>query len=186
MTAFRIRGLPAEQFAALFSMSDTELARRQARRLIAGPSGFPCRISLTDAAAGDTVLLVNYEHHRTDSPFRSSFAIYVRESERTFEAVGVVPEQLRSRLLSLRAYDRSGMLQAADIVDGRDIERLIDTLFADPAVAYIHAHFARPGCYAALIERAEADAAQGVEGNAAQGAEGNAAQGRRQLQRTRP
>ena len=41
----------------------------------------------------------------------------------------------------------------ADVVEGREAEPVIERLFADPAVAYIHAHYARPGCYAARIDR---------------------------------
>jgi hypothetical protein len=154
MIAFRIRGLPAEAFTELFRLSDTELTHRHARRLVADGPGFPCRISLTDAAPGQTVVLLNYEHHRVASPYRSSFAIYVREDERTFDAVNQVPEQLRTRTLSLRGYDAHGMLRRAELTDGTDVEPCIDALFGDEEVAYIHAHFAKYGCYAALIERA--------------------------------
>ncbi len=154
MTSFRIRGLPAHELSHLFAMNESDLAKRGARRMTATSSSFPCRISLTDAEPGDTVLLLNYEHHRVDSPFRSSFAIYIREGEETFDAVDEIPVQLRKRLLALRGYDKDGMLRAADIIDGREVETGIDSLFSDPAVAYIHAHFAKPGCYAALIERA--------------------------------
>jgi hypothetical protein len=65
-----------------------------------------------------------------------------------------VPEQLRRRLLAVRAYDEAGMLIAADLVEGRALEALIAELFADPRAAYLHAHFAKPGCYSARIERA--------------------------------
>lgn len=153
MNSFRISGLPADDFNDLFALSDAELEARQARRMIAQNGGFPCRISLTDAAPGDAVILVNYEHHRVDSPYRSSFAVYVREHEQRFDAVDEVPLQLRKRTLSLRAYDAAGMLRTADIVAGRELEAGIAALFSDPDVAYIHAHFAKPGCYAALIER---------------------------------
>jgi Protein of unknown function (DUF1203) len=153
MNSFRIRGLPATDFSGLFQLSDAELEARHARRMIAKDGGYPCRVSLTDARPGDPVILVNYEHHRTDSPYRSSFAVYVREHEERFDAVGEVPVQLRKRMLSLRAYDATGMLRMADIVEGRELEAGIAALFADPDVAYIHAHFAKPGCYAALIER---------------------------------
>ena len=34
------------------------------------------------------------------------------------------------------------------------IEDVIDRLFADPHVAYLHAHYAKRGCYAARIDRA--------------------------------
>ena len=153
MNSFRIRGLPANDFSDLFQLSDAELARRNARRTVALGSGYPCRVSLTDATPGDTVILVNYEHHRTDLPYRSNFAVYVREGEQRFDGVEEVPEQLRRRSLALRGYDASGMLLNADIVDGKQLEAGIAAMFADVNVAYIHAHFAKPGCYAALIER---------------------------------
>jgi hypothetical protein len=41
----------------------------------------------------------------------------------------------------------------ADLVDGREIEGLIGRLFGDPRVAYLHAHYAKRGCYAARIDR---------------------------------
>lgn len=152
---FRIRGLPAEPFAELLSLSDEALAARGAVRMTADKApGFPCRISLTDAAVGEVVILAHYEHHAVDSPFRSSHAIYVREGERTFDEVDRVPAMLRSRLLSLRAFDAKGMLLDADVADGKELEALIDRLFADTRVGYVHIHFARPGCYAALVERA--------------------------------
>jgi hypothetical protein len=154
MSGFRIRGLPAAEFSRFFGMSDNELELHGARRMIATGSGFPCRISLTDAQAGDEVILVNYQHHRTESPFRSSFALYVRAEEAQFDARDEVPEQLRKRLLSLRGYDAQGMLRAAEIADGRELEAGLEAMFAIDGVAYIHLHFAKPGCYAALVERA--------------------------------
>ena len=153
---FRIRGLAPEPFAELFSLPDEALAARGARRATADAKpGFPCRISLTDAEVGDEVILAHYEHHAVDSPFRSSHAVYVREGERQYDEIDRVPVMLRSRLISLRAFDGEGMLVDADVVEGRELEALIERLFANPRVAYQHAHFARPGCYAALIERLE-------------------------------
>lgn len=152
---FRIRGLATESFAGLFSLSGEALAARGAVRTIADRApGYPCRISLADAAIGDEVILTHHEHHAVDSPFRSSYAIYVREGEQTFDEVDCVPKMLRLRLLSLRAFDARGMLRDADVVDGSEAEVLIERLFADSRVAYIHIHFAKPGCYAALVERA--------------------------------
>jgi Protein of unknown function (DUF1203) len=153
MNSFRIRGLAAEDFSHLFALSDAQLEASNARRMMANDGGFPCRISLTDATHGDQVILVNYEHHRAASPYRSSFAIYVREGEQQFDAVGEIPQQLRKRLIALRGYDRAGMLCRADLFDGRELEAGIESVFAQSEVAYIHAHFAKPGCYAALIER---------------------------------
>ena len=106
---FRIRGLEAGQFSHLFALSDAALAEQGAVRKIAdAPS--PCRISLTDATPGDEVLLVNYEHHAVESPYRMRFAIYVREGEQTFDAVDVVPDQLRRRTLAVRGFDDKAMM----------------------------------------------------------------------------
>lgn len=65
-----------------------------------------------------------------------------------------VPAPMRVRKLSLRAFSADNSLAAAALVDGRDLEPELDKLFARPDVAYIHAHYAAPSCYAARIERA--------------------------------
>jgi hypothetical protein len=153
---FRITGLPAEHFAPLFDLSDAELAAEGAVRQIADGRrpGYPCRISLTDSTPGDALILVNYEHHPVDSPYRMRFAIYVRKGEERFDAVDAVPEQLRSRVLAVRAFDQTAMMVGRELVDGRELEAAIERRFADPRAAYLHLHFAAPGCYAARVDRA--------------------------------
>jgi hypothetical protein len=153
---FRITGLPAEHFAHLFDLSDEELSVRGAVRQIADARtpGYPCRISLTDSHAGDELLLVNYEHHPVASPYRMRFAIYVRRGEETFDAVDEVPEQLRRRTLAVRAFDADAMMVGWELVDGRQLIAGIERLLADPNAAYLHVHFAAPGCYAARVRRA--------------------------------
>jgi len=152
--SFRISGLPAEPFADLFALSDEALAERHAVRVVAeSDSGYPCRISLTDAQRGQTLILVNYEHQPADSPYRSNYAIYVREGEEQYDRANDVPDQLRRRLLSVRGFDQHGMLLDADVTQGTELEALIDRLFSNEAVAYLHVHNARPGCYAARVDR---------------------------------
>lgn len=150
---FRISGLPAEPFQHLFALSDEELKRQGGVRRVAENSGYPCRVSLTDAKAGDEVILVNYEHQDADTPYRSRHAVYVRKGEKRYDAIGEIPEQLRKRLLSVRAFDASGMMIDADVIEGRLLEEMIGRFFANDAVAYLHLHYARPGCYAARVDR---------------------------------
>jgi hypothetical protein len=154
--SFRITGLPAEHFAHLFALSDEELARRGAVRRIADARspGYPCRVSLADSKGGDELVLVNYEHHAVGSPYRMRFAIYVRKGDETYDAVDEVPDQLRLRMLAVRAFDADAMMLAWALVDGRQLEAEIERLLADPKTAYLHVHFAAPGCYAARVERA--------------------------------
>jgi hypothetical protein len=153
--SFRIIGLPAEDFAHMFALSDEELTARGAVRRIADGRmpGTPCRVSLTDSQPGDELLLVNYEHHPVDSPYRMRFAIYVRKGEETYDAVDRVPEQLRLRTLAVRAFDANAMMVGRELVDGAELEGAIERLFADPSASYLHIHFAAPGCYAARVER---------------------------------
>ena len=151
--SFRITGLPAENFDHLFAMSDAELAAQGAVRRKA-PGAVPCRISLTDATPGEDVILTNYEHHAVDSPYRMRFAIYVRKGEQTYDEVDSIPEQLRKRTLAVRAFDSGGMMVERELVEGTELEGAIDRLLGLPAAAYLHVHFAAPGCYAARIERA--------------------------------
>jgi hypothetical protein len=154
--SFRITGLPAEEFAPLFALSDAELSERGAVRQIADARqpGYPCRVSLTDSMPGDELILVNYEHHPVDSPYRMRFAIYVRRGEETFDAIDQVPDQLRLRTLAVRAFDREAMMVGWELIDGSDLEAAIERRLADPRADYLHIHFAAPGCYAARVSRA--------------------------------
>jgi hypothetical protein len=150
--SFRIRGLDARQFDHLFTLSDAQLAEHGGIRQIADAPR-PCRISLTDAKLGDELILLNYEHHPVSSPYRMLFAIYIRRGEETFDAIGEVPEQLRTRTLAVRGFDRAGMMTGREIVEGADVEAAIERQFANANAEYLHIHFAAPGCYAARVDR---------------------------------
>ena len=151
--SYRITGLPAETFAPLFDLPDAELAARGGvRREAAG--GEPCRVSLTDAAPGDDLILVNHEHLPVASPYRMRYAVFVRRGEARFDRPGAVPEQLRRRTLAVRSFDGVGMNVAHELVEGAALEGAIERLFADPAAAYLHVHYASAGCYAARVDRA--------------------------------
>jgi len=154
--SFRIRGLSAKPFRRLYGQDESVLAEAGARRFVVDKKpGFPDRVTMRDAEIGDTALLLNFVTHDVDTPYRTSYAIFVREgAEEAFDEVDEVPPAMRARLLSLRGFDEKGWLIDADVVDGRDVEVLITRLFYNPGIAYIHAHNAKHGCYSGLIERA--------------------------------
>lgn len=155
MSSFRCLPLPVAPFAPLFGLDDAALAAQGAHRRIADASGFPCRLTLEDAEPGEPVLLLNYTHLPSASPYRASGAVFVREHARPVRyQPGVVPPALRARLLSVRAYDAEDAIVDADVVDGAELAGLAARLFENPRVAFLHAHYARYGCYAARIERA--------------------------------
>jgi hypothetical protein len=153
--SFRIMGLDPAPFAQLYGLPDEDLARRGVRRLVADRPRLPDRIEVRDVEPGETLLLLNYTHQPADTPYHASHAIFVREGATTpYEAVDAVPDALRTRTISLRAFDDRGDMVDAELVDGREIEPAVDRLLSNPAVAYIQAHYALRGCYAARIERA--------------------------------
>ena len=150
---FRILGLPAKEFTHLFSLSDADLAAQgSVRRTVDGK--YPCRVSLTDSEPGEELLLINYEHHPVSSPYRMRFAIFVREGDQTYDKVNQVPDQLRNRMLAVRSFDANAMMVANQLVDGNEIEPVLEKLLAPSNVDYLHIHYAAAGCYAAKVQRA--------------------------------
>jgi hypothetical protein len=154
--SFRISSLPVEPFQALFGLSDDELLKRGARRAVADEKpGFPCRVTLADAEPGETLLLLNYQHlPDAGSPYRATGPIFVRElAKGGTEVRDRVPDYLARRILSVRAYDQDGMMLDADVVEGKELAPAVAKFFENDDVAYLHAHFAKRGCYAARIDR---------------------------------
>jgi hypothetical protein len=154
--SYVISGLPLAPFRPLFGLSEAELAARGAIRIVASDDGkFPCRVTLEDAQPGESLLLLNFEHQSAATPYRSRHAIFVSEAARqTARCTDRMPDILATRrLISLRAFDEAGMMIDADIVAGADVEVAALRMLADKAVAYIHAHNAARGCYAARIDR---------------------------------
>jgi len=154
---FQIQALPEDRFSHLFAMTDAELGANNAcREVVTASPGTPCRISLADAAVGETVILVNYTHQNAASPYQASHAVYVREDvEQAKPAPGEVPEVFTSRLISVRMFNVAHMMIDADVVEGRDLSKKIPPCFGNEDVSYIHLHFAKPGCFAALVTKVQ-------------------------------
>ena len=153
---FQMIALPFEDFDALFSLNDEALQALGAKRMVADKKpGYPCRVSLIDAEPGETVLLLPFPYHDVASSYRASGPIFVRANAQTAKpAVNEVPEMLRTRLLSIRAYDEKAMMVGADVGNGSELEEHIIRFFNDPNVKYLHLHNARPGCFNCRVVRA--------------------------------
>ena len=156
MSSFRLVGLAAENFEPFFAMSDGELAALGARRMVAdAPTGFPCRVSLEDAAVGDELLLLPFEHLSTGSPYRASGPIFVRKgARRAVLPAGEIPPYVTRRLMSVRAYDADDMMLDADVCEGARVREALERFVADPAVVFVHLHNAKRGCFSCRVERA--------------------------------
>ena len=154
-----ISGLPVQPFQPLFGLDTAALQARGIVRQRADGPGFPCRITLQDAEPGETVLLLPWTHLDVDTPYRAGGPIFVREAAQATGTLvtgvyrNTIPEQQRSRLLSVRAYAAGGWMRDAEVAEGVLLEPLIERFFDDARVAYLHVHNARRGCYACRVDR---------------------------------
>ncbi len=152
--SYRIAGLDPAPFRTLHALPDAVLAGRGVQRIaVEHEHVAPCRISLDDAAPGESVLLLTYEHQPAPTPYRQQGPIYVRNTQARCESCGVIPPALARRTLSLRGFSAENMMIEADLTDGGEAAEMIERFFANPEIAYIHAHYARRGCFAARIDR---------------------------------
>lgn len=152
---YLIKGLSRARFEPLFALDDTELAARGARRVVADTDfGLPCRVSLEDAAAGETLILLNHVSHDVDGPYHATHAILVRENAQdAAPLVDRTPPVFDRRTLSLRAFDAHGDLVASRVAGPGEHDRAIRELLSDAQVDHIDAHNAGHGCFSARIER---------------------------------
>jgi Protein of unknown function (DUF1203) len=153
--SYRITGLALEPFADLIGQDDTALAKHGAVRVTANAKpGYPCRITLEDAELGETLILLNHVSHDVATPYRSSYAIYVREAAtETAMFKDVLPPVFANRPIAFRAFDADGMLRNAALALPGEADSKIRALFDQPEIAYLHAHNAAHGCFSAKVER---------------------------------
>ena len=153
---YRITGLSPEPFAHLIGAPDDLLAKAGAIRVTAAADmGWPCRISLKDARAGESLILLNYTSHDVTTPYRSAYAIFVREiADISAEYTDETPPVFEDRPMALRAFDEAGMLQGAALALPGQANAKIRELFESDDIAYIYAHNAAHGCFSAKVGRA--------------------------------
>lgn len=157
--SFRLEAIEHTIFSHLYGQSDDDLRAQNVIPYTATSDfGFPCRVSLRDARVGERLLLLNHEHLAVASPYRSAHAIFVIDgAETTTCEQDQVPEMVRQRLLSIRAFDDRHMMLDAAVCHGSEAAATIERLLDDASAAYLHLHTATRGCYLAAVSRADLD-----------------------------
>jgi len=152
---YRVEGLNQAQFQPYFAMSDEELLAYNARHVVAGADmGFPCRVSLQDARAGEALLLIHHISHDVMTPYRSAYAIFVREAaDQPACYIDSIPPVFEGRPIALRAFDSEAMLKTAALALPGQTDAKICELLERDDIAYIDAHNAAHGCFSARINR---------------------------------
>jgi hypothetical protein len=149
---YRIKGLDPEPFRPLFALTDDDLEQRGMKRMTVSSPTFPCRVSLVDRPIGEQVILLNHFSHDVANPYRASHAIFVADAEQA-EYVDEVPPVFVRRTLSLRGFDKDGMMADALVTQPGEADTGIRKLFDNPAIETIHVHNAARGCFSAKVER---------------------------------
>jgi hypothetical protein len=140
MTQFVIQPLPAGEVDG-----DAPTA---VRRLAEGRE--PCRRCLRRAEPGEPLLLLGYDPFTVRSPYAGQGPVFVHEH---CGAPGTGYAQVRGSVLSVRAYDEHAMLLDAEVMPGEALgDRAAELL--DGEAAFLHVHFAGPGCFAFRVDPA--------------------------------
>lgn len=152
---FKLISLQDTQFSNLFDLDSSELDKIGAIRMTVDEfPGFPCRVSLEDAKIGEEVILLPYQHHKTNSPYQANGPIFVRKVAKTaILNTNEIPKMFNHRLLSLRAFDKNGIMKDASVTEGQNLREQIIQTFENEEINYIHIHNAKPGCYNCVVER---------------------------------
>ena len=116
----------------------------------------PCRFCLADTDPGQRHLLAAYSPFPANrNPYAEVGPIYVHEHCEAYSDLHVFPPDIKKRkYLQVRGYNDQDELIAADITEGAVVEDLIETIFGNSEVAYVHVRQGQTGCYLLRVERA--------------------------------
>lgn len=117
--------------------------------------GEPLRCCLRDAAAGEEILLFNYEPPLPDSPYREKGAVFTHASScEGPSSVTSYPADWVGRPQALRAYDERGWIHPATrLHDGTDPSAALASVLAEPGVVEVHSRNLAYGCYMFRVTR---------------------------------
>ena len=150
---YRVVPLPTELADAARRAAQAG-ARDHAYVMVDLPTGYPCRHCLRWAQPGEQVILFPYASIPAGRPYSEMGPIFVHAQPcPRYESTEQYPADFREGRV-IRAYDREQNMIAAENVNGRDPETVIEKLFTNPEAESIQVRSGDRGCYTFRIERA--------------------------------
>jgi len=122
-----------------------------------GADAAPCRhcLRLIPSAAARRILFTYDRFAGVESlPSPGPVYIHAEPCDRYIENAGF-PDELRGSPRTLEGYARGRRLLAQKYVTDEKMERVIEEIFGDSAVDYIHVNSTTAGCYTFRIERGD-------------------------------
>jgi hypothetical protein len=117
------------------------------------PQAFPCRHCLRWAEQGERVVLFPYAAIPPGYPYSETGPIFVHaEPCERYEAINEYPSEFRNGRV-FRAYNRDNRIIGAKVVTRTPPEAVIESLFDNPEITFVHARSVTHGCYTFAIER---------------------------------
>jgi hypothetical protein len=122
-----------------------------------GHDTYPCRHCLREASGEQGMLLLSHQAPEPRSVYGHPTAIFLcAQACARFDAPDTVPEIVRNRQVSLRAFNSDGMMlyTANELVEGAGHDAAIRRIFDRAEVAFINVHTTKAGCMLCHIARA--------------------------------
>jgi len=121
----------------------------------AAQGGEPLRCCLKIAKPGEQILLIAYRPFDKPSPYAETGPVFVHvESCAGYRSHDLYPDEFRGREQIFRTYDAGGNILGGHLAGStEDVEVVIERLFADRKVEYIHTRNVVFGCYMLELRR---------------------------------
>ena len=166
-TGFEVRGIDP---AVLSQLRDCDDAGRAPRHVVDPAGGSPLRCCLRSSHPGEAIALVSYAPLRRwahqsgadPGPYDEVGPVFIHPEECEGPSGTGYPAAFTGTRRVLRAYRADGTIlggrlaTAEELGDESAAERLIGEVFADEAVAVVHARAVEFGCFTFEIRRATA------------------------------
>jgi hypothetical protein len=120
----------------------------------------PCRVSLKPFVPGrDKRMLFSHSPFEIDNAFNQPGPVFISsEAVEPYSDLHRFPPEIKANRksfpLSLIGYNSEQQMVFTQLVEDRDVDELIITIFnSDPGIAYLHARNAEACCYICRIDR---------------------------------
>ena len=117
-------------------------------------TGYPCRHCLRWALPGEFMILFPFVAIPAGRPHAESGPIFVhaKPCER-YSKTHEYPKPFRDGRV-LRAYNSKQNMIDAEVVNGNELEPIIEKFLQNPETAFVHVRSVSHGCYTMQVERA--------------------------------
>ena len=152
-STFRILPLPTEiaeaaRHAVKAGASDHAIVSADS------PGSSPCQHCLRWAQPDERVILFPYAAIPSGHPYSETGPIFVHANEcQRYSATNEYPADFRNGRV-FRAYDSNYKIVDAEIVNGREPEVVIESLFQNPDTAFVDVRSVTHGCFTFRVQRA--------------------------------